>query len=59
VAVPDAESVTLVVNEKVLATVGVPEMVPAKESERPGGSDPVEMDHVYGAVPLVAVRVWL
>ena len=25
----------------------------------PGGSDPDEMDHVYGAVPFDAERVWL
>ena len=49
----DALSFTLTVKAEELAAVGVPKIVlPA--SPRPVGSDPLEIDQVYGATPPVA-----
>jgi len=57
-AVGVAESVTLAVNGEEPAVVGVPEIVPfAALRFKPAGSVPELMDHVYGVVPPVAVRV--
>src|SRR4051794_32311498 len=52
-----AESVTLTVKLEVPAVVGVPVIVPFVASVSPAGSDPALTDHVYGAVPPLAVRV--
>jgi hypothetical protein len=41
-----------------LTVVGVPEIV-APLKLKPAGSVPALIDHVYGLVPPVAVRVWL
>ena len=54
VADTDALSVTFTVKLDVPAAPGVPDMVlPARLS--PAGSDPLDTDHVYGAVPPVAL----
>jgi hypothetical protein len=34
-------------------------MTPAEERDRPGGRTPLETEKVKGAVPPVAVSVWL
>ena len=52
-------SVTRTVKLDVPAAVGVPEMTPALERERPEGSVPETVDHEYGDVPPVAASVWL
>jgi hypothetical protein len=57
VAETDALSVTLTVKLDDAALVGVPDIVPP-ERTNPAGSDPVEMDHVYGGDPPVALSVW-
>ncbi len=48
---------TVAVNGKVPIAVGVPEMVPPALNDKPGGSDPAEIDHVSGCVPPVAVKL--
>lgn len=49
----DALSVTLKVNVDDPGVVGVPDIVlPART--KPPGSDPLEIDHVYGGTPPVA-----
>jgi hypothetical protein len=54
VADDDALSVTLTAKLVEPAVVGVPEIVlPA--SPNPPGSDPLEIDHVYGGIPPVAL----
>jgi hypothetical protein len=53
------ESVTFAVKLYAPAVVGVPEITPLPASNTPGGSDPLGIDHAYGAVPPVAARVWL
>ena len=50
--------VAFTVKLKVLATVGVPEMIPAADSVKPVGKAPFSNVHVIGAVP-VAVSVSL
>ena len=52
----DAPSVTLTVKLLVPAAVGVPDIV-APLRLNPAGSDPLAIDHVYGAVPPLAVSV--
>ena len=52
-------SVTRIVTLEGPAVVGVPEMTPAVDSDRPGGSAPAVTVNVYGAVPPLAVSVWL
>jgi len=49
-------SCTLTVNVEVAPVVGVPEMVPLEASVSPAGRLPAEIDHVYAAVPPVAVN---
>jgi hypothetical protein len=50
----DALSVTRTVKVEEPAVVGVPETVlPARPN--PPGSDPLEIDHVYGGIPPVAL----
>ena len=51
-------SVTLTVKVKVPDWVGVPERVPEEDRERPGGSVPNIIDHVYGSAPPVAENVY-
>jgi hypothetical protein len=51
-------SVASTVKSYVPEVEGVPESTPARERLRPGGSVPEITDHVYGDVPLEAVRVW-
>jgi hypothetical protein len=42
------------------APLGVPLITPVLVfSDAHDGSDPTEIDHVYGGVPPLAVRVWL
>ncbi len=56
--VAPAKSVTRAVKLEVPAVVGVPEISPvAALSVNPAGSEPVLLDHVYGGVPPVAVKV--
>ena len=56
--VGDSESVTCTVKFVVPEAVGVPLMTPVEAlMARPAGSEPTEIDHVYGVVPPVAVRV--
>ena len=57
VAVADILSFTWKVMEVVLAVVGVPEMTPLELNANPAGNVPEATAQVYGAVPLVAVRV--
>ena len=57
VAVADILSFTWKVMEVVLAVVGVPEITPPELSPSPDGKLPEATAQVYGAVPLVAVRV--
>jgi hypothetical protein len=47
------------VKENAPAAVGVPLITPAEERVRPGGRTPLESEKVKGAVPPVAVSVWL
>ena len=51
-------SVTLTLKVKVPDWVGVPERVPEEERERPEGSVPDAIDHVYGGVPPVASNMY-
>ena len=54
------ESVTVMVNEYVLAVVGVPEITPVDAAnDKPVGSEPAVIVYVYGATPPLAVTVWL
>jgi hypothetical protein len=57
--VPAVESATRTVKEKAPLVVGVPDNAPPGESVRPLGRAPALMDHVYGAFPALAVKVWL
>jgi hypothetical protein len=55
-----AESVAVTVKFDVPAAEGVPEIIPVAASRpNPAGRVPAEIDHVYGAVPPVAVSAWL
>lgn len=57
-AVPPVESVTLIVNEKEPAVVGVPVIAPVVALRvRPGGSEPDATENLYGKVPPVAMTV--
>jgi hypothetical protein len=52
------ESIAWTVKLKVPEAVGVPEMTPVPLlSDRPVGSDPLVIDHVYGEVPPLAAKV--
>ena len=57
----EPESLTVMETERlVTGAAGVPEITPvAAASDKPGGSDPVLADQVYGAVPPDASRVAL
>src|SRR3989337_951338 len=51
-------SIALTVKRKVPEAVGVPEMTPVPLlSDKPVGSDPLVIDHVYGEVPPLAPNV--
>ena len=52
-------SVAVTVKVKLPPVVGVPEITPEDESVSPVGSVPVVTAKLYGAVPLLAVIVWL
>jgi hypothetical protein len=53
-----AESVTCKVKLETPIAVGVPEMTPVPLfSDIPAGSEPFDMDHVYGVVPPLAARL--
>ena len=53
-----AESVTCAVKLEVPIAVGVPEMTPvALVSDSPAGSEPLDIDQLYGGVPPLAARV--
>src|SRR5450759_3587729 len=54
--VPVSSSWTVKVEDA--GVVGIPEMVPAAERERPAGSWPVAIVQVYGGRPPVAARGW-
>ncbi len=59
-AVAEAASVTRTVKLLVPIVVGVPEITPVSgASDRPAGSAPEVMDHVYGVAPPVATSVVL
>jgi hypothetical protein len=45
------------VNVKIPATVGVPESTPEESSVSPFGTDPLDTENVYGAMPPIAVIV--
>lgn len=48
------------VNDEVPVVVGVPDITPVELlNDNPAGKLPDAMDHVYGALPPVAVTVWL
>jgi len=49
--------VTITVNPKVPAPVGVPEIVPVEERVKPAGRAPELMLQEYGVVPPDAARV--
>jgi hypothetical protein len=51
----EVESITVAVNGKVPAAVGVPVIAPAEARLKPGGKVP-EADQVYGVVPPSAVK---
>jgi hypothetical protein len=51
------ESVTFAVKSYAPTVVGVPVIAPLAASVRPGGNDPLPMDHAYGGAPPVAARV--
>lgn len=52
------ESVTLILKVEEPEAVGVPEIMPVEEFiVRPAGSVPTLIDHVYGVIPPLAVRV--
>ena len=52
-AEPEALSVTLAIKLEEPAAVGVPEIMPPARLN-PDGSDPLAIDHEYGALPPVA-----
>jgi len=52
-------SVAVIVNDELPWVVGVPESTPESESDNPAGSVPDVTANVTGAVPPVAVTVWL
>jgi hypothetical protein len=54
-----AESVTPTEKVMLPAVVGVPVIAPFAASDRPAGSEPLLTVNVYGAVPPLAVTVWL
>jgi hypothetical protein len=58
VAVCDPLSATRAVMLAVVAVVGFPLMTPPVDSANPAGSVPDVMDHEYGGVPPVAIKVW-
>jgi hypothetical protein len=59
-AVGVAESVTVTVKFDVAGVVGTPVIAPVAELRiSPAGRSPTDTDHEYGAVPPLAVRVWL
>ena len=51
-------STTITVKEELPVPVGVPDSTPAGDNVSPAGGV-LTADHVYGAVPPLAVRVWL
>jgi hypothetical protein len=55
-AVGVVESVTLIVNVKEPAVVGVPESVPLVERDSPAGRTPEPRLQLYGVVPPLAVN---
>jgi hypothetical protein len=59
VTVAEASSVTWNVMLEVPAVVGVPPITPVADKLRPAGSVPEDTHQLYGAVPPVAVSVWL
>jgi hypothetical protein len=59
VAVAFELSFTCTVKFAVPAVVGVPLIVPLAASDRPAGSEPRVVDHVYPPVPPLAESVWL
>ena len=52
-------SVTFTTKLKVPAVEGVPEIEPACASERPGGSDPLSINHENSGLPPTAAKVRL
>ena len=52
-----AASVTFAVKSNAPLVVGVPEIAPAPDSVKPGGTVPLATDQVYGVVPPVADSV--
>ena len=56
-AVSDFLSVTVTVKVVVPVEVGVPLTIPVVAKVRPGGKVPADTDHVYGAIPPLAVNV--
>ena len=54
VVVAETLSVTRITKLNVPALVGVPEIIPALDSDSPPGSEPDERVQVYGVVPPVA-----
>ena len=53
-----AESDTCAVKLETPIAVGVPEMTPVPLfRDKPEGSEPLDIDHVYGGVPPLAARV--
>jgi hypothetical protein len=59
VAVVFELSFTCTVKFAVPIVVGVPLMVPLAASNRPAGSEPRVVDHVYPPVPPLAESAWL
>ena len=59
VAVHEFASVAVTVKVRLVVDVGVPVSAPFAASERPVGSTPVVKANVYGAMPPLAVMVWL
>ena len=57
VAVCEAESVTVMVNDETPGDVGTPEMTPVELRVSRGGSEPEVSCHAYGDTPPAAVRV--
>ena len=57
----DAASTACAVNEKFPGTIGVPLITPVMLKLKPDGSakEPAASDHASGAIPPVAVKVWL
>ena len=55
----DSASAALTVKENVPLAVGVPEITPAVERDRPVGNAPLDRVQEMGLTPPVAARVWL